>query len=225
LSLNQEKISLWVGCLALLGAIVMQTKASLSWGHGSWQITEWLINYQGGFVRRGLPGQVILYVSDFLGINANNIAIFISLLIYVFLVIYLIVKTRHKTTTLLILSPVVMGAPAYQNFIIRKDVLGIIFFLLCLKIVLLKQNNVLKYFCLNFIAIVALLSHEAFFFFAIPSISVIIFQSDSRSYDNLLNRVGYVLTILTPSILVFCFCAQEIKLVAAIRQLNNTFCI
>ena len=29
---------------------------------GSWNITEFLINYQGGFVRRGLLGEIILYI-------------------------------------------------------------------------------------------------------------------------------------------------------------------
>lgn len=165
MSLNQERINLWIGCLALLGAVVIQTKRSLKWGHSSWQITEWLINYQGGFVRRGLPGQLIFYVSDFLGIQANFIAIFISLLAYIFLVIFLIVKTRHKFSALLILSPIVMGAPAYQDFIIRKDVLSIIFFLVCSKILLSKKKKILKYVGLNLVAIIALLSHEAFFFF------------------------------------------------------------
>ncbi len=206
MSLNQERISLWVGCLALLGAVVKQTMASLKWGHGSWQITEWLINYQGGFVRRGLPGQVILYVSDFLGIQANYMAIFISLLVYVFLISYLIIKTRHKFAALLIISPIVMGAPAYQDFIIRKDILGIIFFLVCLKILFSKKKNILKYFGLNLVAIIALLSHEAFFFFAIPAIGVIIFQSDSRPNDSLFKRVSYVLAVLSASLLAFCIC-------------------
>ena len=203
MSLNRERIILWVTCLALLGAVVKQIMTSLKWGHSSWNITEWLINYQGGFVRRGLPGQLIFYVSDFLGTQANFIAIFISLLAYVFLVIFLIVKTRHKFPAILILSPIVMGAPAYQGFIIRKDVLGIIFFLVCLKILLSKKKNILKYFGLNLVAIIALLSHEAFFFFAIPAIGVIIFQSDSRPNDTLFKRVSFVLAVLSPSLLSF----------------------
>ena len=28
-----------------------------------WQYTDWLINYQGGFTRRGLPGELILKFS------------------------------------------------------------------------------------------------------------------------------------------------------------------
>ena len=28
-------------------------------------ISEWLINYQGGFTRRGLSGEILLYISDF----------------------------------------------------------------------------------------------------------------------------------------------------------------
>jgi hypothetical protein len=40
----------------LLWAFASQLLAALSWGHDSYQLTEWLINYAGGFVRRGLPG-------------------------------------------------------------------------------------------------------------------------------------------------------------------------
>ena len=32
----------------------------------SWTVGEWLISYSGGFIRRGLPGQVIFYLSSFL---------------------------------------------------------------------------------------------------------------------------------------------------------------
>ena len=30
----------------------------------SWTVGEWLISYSGGFIRRGLPGQVIFYLSS-----------------------------------------------------------------------------------------------------------------------------------------------------------------
>lgn len=29
-----------------------------------WPVTEWLVNYQGGFVRRGLIGEFLLTISD-----------------------------------------------------------------------------------------------------------------------------------------------------------------
>lgn len=45
------------------------------------------------------------------------------------------------------------------------------------------------------------------FFFAIPAMGVIIFQSDSRSNDSLIKRSSSVLAILSPSLLAFCICA------------------
>ena len=30
----------------------------------SWTIGEWLISYKGGFVRRGLPGQIIHFIAE-----------------------------------------------------------------------------------------------------------------------------------------------------------------
>jgi len=34
-----------------------------------WEIGDWLINYQGGFIRRGLLGEIFIKVSQILGIN------------------------------------------------------------------------------------------------------------------------------------------------------------
>ena len=37
--------------------------------YDSWTIGEWLINYQGGFVRRGLSGETIYFLSNSLKIS------------------------------------------------------------------------------------------------------------------------------------------------------------
>ena len=56
-----------------------------------WTTSEWLINYQGGFVRRGLIGQIIVSINYFTNLNPRY-------LVYIFEVIllasyyYLIIK-------------------------------------------------------------------------------------------------------------------------------------
>ena len=85
--MNQDsasKTGFWIGVVLLFGAIINHIRKSLVWGHDSWQITEWLINYAGGFVRRGLPGEALYYLSAKLGIQANHIAIAVSLALYLF---------------------------------------------------------------------------------------------------------------------------------------------
>jgi hypothetical protein len=57
-----------------------------------------------------------------------------------------------------------MGMPIFSQFFVRKDILGIIFLIICLKILDLKLNKFLHFVFVNLVAILSLLSHEAFFF-------------------------------------------------------------
>ena len=50
--------------------------------------TDWLINYEGGFVRRGFLGQIILEISNFLNIQIKLIILFFQIVIY--LIYYLL---------------------------------------------------------------------------------------------------------------------------------------
>ena len=51
----------------------------------SWTVGEWLISYSGGFIRRGLPGQVIFYLSSNFDINPIFLTWLISVFQYYFL--------------------------------------------------------------------------------------------------------------------------------------------
>jgi len=56
----------------------------------SWTVGEWLISYSGGFIRRGLPGQVIFYLSSNFDINP----IFLTWLISVSSILFLFILVR-----------------------------------------------------------------------------------------------------------------------------------
>ena len=45
-------------------------------GHDAWQYGEWLINYQYGFVRRGLVGEIIFLFSNLLENNITTTSTF-----------------------------------------------------------------------------------------------------------------------------------------------------
>ena len=47
-----------------------------------WEIGDWLINYQGGFIRRGLIGEIFLRVSQILKINIVLLVIVIQVFFY-----------------------------------------------------------------------------------------------------------------------------------------------
>src|SRR6266446_6911984 len=75
--------------LPLLSAIYPGYKVN------TWQISEWLINYQGGFVRRGLPGEIILALSK-QGINPYLAIIGLSFSIWLLLLLVLLKLSAYR---------------------------------------------------------------------------------------------------------------------------------
>src|SRR5262245_73041 len=55
----------------------------------SFQVSEWLINYEGGFVRRGLPGEVLFALAKE-GLNPYLLIIGVSLVIWLLLFLMLL---------------------------------------------------------------------------------------------------------------------------------------
>ena len=58
-------------------------------------ISEWIINYQGGFVRRGLPGELAFQIAQFLEIKLRTVILFFQIGLYS-LYIFLIYKFFEK---------------------------------------------------------------------------------------------------------------------------------
>lgn len=185
-----------------LFAIILQFYRSLNWSGDTWQISEWLINYQGGFIRRGLPGEIIFWIYKNTNIQANTIAIFISGIFFLFLIILFLRINNRRIPLVLIFSSLLLGSPAYESFIIRKDVLGLVLLFLCL--LFLKEENKYKYKIIgvNIIGSIAILSHEVFFFYGFPAIILIHYISRS---SNIFKSIGIFLPILCAFIICSLF--------------------
>ena len=48
-------------------------------------LTEWLINYQGGFIRRGIFGEIFYHFSNIFFISANDIWLIVTCSSYLYL--------------------------------------------------------------------------------------------------------------------------------------------
>lgn len=165
-----KKIPSLMIVLAFVGAVILYILQSVKWGHDHWGMTEWLINYSGGFVRRGLPGELIQLASSGLRIPANFIIIALSSLLYFYLTYIFVTHSKGITPPYFVFSPVLLGSAAYGGYFIRKDVLVLLIFIACLSIISKKWHKGLSFGALNGLASVAVLSHESFFFFAIPAL-------------------------------------------------------
>lgn len=62
--------------------ILQAIKLASSYPPDQWEIGDWLINYQGGFIRRGLIGEICLRVSQILGINIVILVLVIQVFFY-----------------------------------------------------------------------------------------------------------------------------------------------
>lgn len=132
-------------------------------------MTEWLINYSGGFVRRGLPGTLIGMLAECTGLRANLIVIITSLACYLVLTAWLLRRACVSFHPGLILSCMVMGIPAYQDSIIRKDCLGLLLLLACILLGGSRGPRSLRVVGLNLIASAAILCHETFAFYGLAA--------------------------------------------------------
>lgn len=167
---RKHSAAFWLLICLLIGAIGLQLLAAPSWGHDSYQITEWLINYAGGFVRRGLPGTLFGLVSSATGFQANHLVIVTSLASYLVLGAWLLRRVTDTFPMVLVLSCVVLGIPAYQDSIIRKDCLGLLFLLACLRVEQSRLPRFTAMATLNVLAGIAILCHETFVFYALAGL-------------------------------------------------------
>ena len=87
----------------------------------SWTVGEWLISYAGGFVRRGLPGEIIHYISTLYFISPILLVWLFSVTALVALAILLLDLCKDLFQRSFLLSQLIVLAPISDNYLIRKD--------------------------------------------------------------------------------------------------------
>jgi len=75
----------------------------------AWKVGDWLINYQGGFVRRGLIGEFILSISSWSGFEPALFVVILQSLCYLIFFFFALLLLRQQKSlqlyVLLIFSP------------------------------------------------------------------------------------------------------------------------
>ena len=136
----------------------------------AWITGDWLINYDGGLLRRGLSGEIILLLSNLKFINIYYLIIFIqSSLFFIFLFFLWKLISKKEVSLIflfLIFSPVTIAFSFYDPLVVgRKEV---IFFASYTLYVLyfLKNKNYSIYKNLGFLltGVIFVLIHEIFLF-------------------------------------------------------------
>ena len=176
----------------------------------SWTVGEWLISYSGGFIRRGLPGQVIFYISSNLHINPIFLTWLISVCSILFLSFLVIIFSQGNFDKSFLLSSLILLGPISEDYLVRKDVFLVLLYGLCLltlrQLYLKKISTSVSILLINLFSIIALLSHEAYGIWALPSLFLLIFFYIKKFLINNLKSLFMSFVLITPSILIFINC-------------------
>lgn len=176
----------------------------------NFHISDWLINFEGGFVRRGLIGEILywLYESTHVSIPIL-ITVFSFCLLLLFSILFVRKWMQYKLSVMLLPSFVLLGGLWGSNSFMwfRRDVL----IYLLVWVVFICYGNLLKnkkkyMFLFQLVAIITILSHEASFFYMLPVVACHYYFLNLRNHGWKYCLVK-VSMISLPSVCTFCMCS------------------
>ena len=167
--------------------------------------TDWLINYEGGFIRRGLMGQISYELSNLTGLKIKNIILFFQIgayLIYILIFIYFFSKIKINFFWLLfIFSSISFLYPLGElEALGKKDILVLLLFLAFTITKTSNLNNLFFYFFIYFG--VSCLIHEITFFYIYYYFLIIYFKCKIQ-LKKIINLKYYFVTLIFVTILIY----------------------
>lgn len=139
-------------------------------------ISEFLVNYQGGFARRGLLGEILYWLWQSYSIDPILIIQSISIICFSGVVIFFGYQFLKKRYNWWILP---LGFFLANGWIIRKDYLMILILAAIIYGYIHLKKIYLKLLFVILLEIVLIFTHEAFFFFGTPFV-ILLFLRDKN---------------------------------------------
>ena len=182
--------------------------------YSDWQYADWLINYQGGFIRRGLTGEILFQIY-----NITNIKLDLLILLFVwsilFLITFFLIKSlkylnNSRLDTLIFLSPGFFIYPIMNSEIIgRKDIL---LFAAVGILVFYERNFKSKFLLLYLVTTIFYisLSHSGLLFY-IPYLIFLFILIKINRNEKIDFREILIILIGTTFVLIFIYSNQGSK--------------
>lgn len=190
--------------ISLLYLLIKQF--SIQRGLLSWNISEFLINYESGFVRRGFSGEILFCIAKYINFDIESWIKIFCLIVFLILVFFFVKAFLIKGYSLYILPLCFfLGAPILGDFWLRKDCWMICLFIVIVKLfVVIKDKSILaSIFIVNILAICLFLIHEVFAFFMLPILFILFINLYKSLNKNTLGSVVLSILSLLPTIIVF----------------------
>ena len=170
-------------------------------------ISEWLINYEGGFTKRGLIGQFSIYLSNFFLIKLRDAILLFQLLVVgtYFFLIYQFLKNilYNKIFILAIFTPIFILYPVAEIEVLARKEIFIFIYLLIFSFIPINKKK-FKFFYKLFLFPITILILEPVIFF-------ILFFFFFDLIENKIKKVNklFILSVISylPSIMIAIYIA------------------
>ena len=186
-----------------------------------YEVQDWLINYQAGFVRRGLSGEIFLFLSNLFNVEVKLFyLIFVcAILIYFFYLIYNFIKdvTFNLINTIIIFCPFSILYNLFDSKSTgRKEIIVIVFllfFINFIKKIKYKENSI---YLLIFSFPILMLMHESVLFY-LPYFFSVIFIYTNEENKNKMFILSFVfllgISILTYILFTYGATTEQVKII------------
>ena len=174
-------------------------------------ISEWLINYQGGFTRRGLGGELGIQIAKFFNISLRQSIFFIQSILHV---IYLILVFNYlKNIKINVFQLFALFAPIFLLYPIaelevlgRKEMLLFLFFITLLYFSAKKFSSlIINSYTFVFLPLVCLVWEEVIIFAPFIAI-VLIFKNKLFTFKQSFKKLFIVfLPTIVTTLIIFSF--------------------
>ena len=160
-------------------------------------ISEWLINYRGGFTRRGLGGEINILISNLLNIELRKAILFFQIFVhtsFLILIFFYLKKLRLDIFQFFALfAPIFLLYPIAELEVLgRKEMLVFLFFSINLYLANKKFHpRIINIFTFITLPILCFIWEPVIFF--IPFFSVIlIFKNKYKTFYETLNKLSII---------------------------------
>ena len=148
-----------------------------------WTISEWLINYQGGFTRRGLIGEIVFQISKLSSLTIRETILTFQITTYLvyFYLLYKFLKDTNSNILFIfaIFSPLFVIYPIAEVEVLgRKEIFIYVSFLLVVNIFSIKNIQNRHYFYFSIILMISCLIWEGFVIYISYFIFILILKNN-----------------------------------------------
>ena len=189
----------YLSALLLFSVVYLYEKHNV--GNDS-TISEWIINYSGGFTKRGIIGQISIYLANYFNLSLREAILFFQIFIlsiYFLSLYYFLHNIKiNKIIILSIFTPIFILYPVAEiEVLARKEI-----FIFCIYLFYFFLNvNIYRFYYKLFILPLAVLIWEPVFFFFIFFLAIDIIEMKYKNLNN--NFIKVIASYIPSTFLVF----------------------